>query len=1124
MPINAHRGLVLIICIAAALLLSACVRRAELAAPVQPVATDAEGETEGPGRRETSKEYWARINATKQAAARTRALRDRLGMKNSAAAQTSPQTGPNPFTWTFLGPQPIATSNPSNPLSGSIRDIILDPHNSAVMYVLTYLGKIWKTSNSGQSWAPLLDFGPLTVVDTLVADPIQPNTLYAENGDLFASTDGGETWNALAPVVEDSAEDCQSIAFAVSPSGGAWLALEGCPSEPSLGGLYRSTDGGTTWSAVLGPNYLGTVLSTAPLFTLSAGYGSYGICDLRFNSGSGSYAYVAVGPSVFLSTDQGATWTNASPPSQATQPLEIHLVPAASAPTTLYLLWGTNPSGGVGEFTNVLFKSTNGGASWQQATNLPPDPGSPRSPSLLSVHPLDPTLVFFGSVNLFRSQDGGNTWQNVMTGSSGITLHADQHALVFAQDNATLYETGDGGIWKATQPYAAKIDWASLNSGLGTAEIYSPISIDPQNPNRAFAGTQDNTTLQYAGSPGWTQAGVCGDGFGTAINPASPTTVYAACNGGLFGSTQGGAPGTWVQLNSSLNFGLLGFPRVAVDPSTPSIVYMTGPMTTDLYQSLDGGNSWRVMGSSFGDITQIQVSPSSSNVVYVVSEPGVQLWVTQNALSTALPTWQSYTVPLADGPLGLAVDATNPGTVAVFTEAEGGVGISSYYLFSISMDGGTTWRSTPVGQGRSDYALTVATGDFYANSYLATDPDIPGTWYITKDLSVYRSSDDGQTWYPLATGLPLVPGSGVALQRASRTLWAATFGRGVWNLSIPVTAPRLSTASLQPNAAATSGALTVTGQNFDANSVVQVNGQALTTTFVSASELAASVSTGTFPTGGFYYISVYKPGSAGGVSDPQQLAVGTFVFEGGLVSSADALDTQLIPGAIMSIYGSGLASVTMSAGAVPLPLTLGGVQVFVNSVPSPLLYVSPGQINFVVPWEVTGQTQAAVVVHDGAAQSPPVQANVGSAAPAVFTLNQQGQGAVLIAGTGIIAAPIGAFPNSRPVQVGEYIEIYATGLGQVAQTPTDGQGAGGLDNILATDFYVLWNCGHYFCSFGQPTYVGLAPDFPGLYQIDIQVPVTGVTGAVALSLAIGEACNQGCLGPQQSNAFTIAVQ
>src|ERR1019366_4010265 len=133
--------LVLIICIAAALLLSACVRRAELAAPVHPVATDAGGATDGPGRRVASKEYWARINATKQPAARTRALRERLGMKNSAAAQTSPQSAPNPFTWTFLGPQPIATSNPSNPLSGSIRDIILDPPNSAVMYVLTYLGK-----------------------------------------------------------------------------------------------------------------------------------------------------------------------------------------------------------------------------------------------------------------------------------------------------------------------------------------------------------------------------------------------------------------------------------------------------------------------------------------------------------------------------------------------------------------------------------------------------------------------------------------------------------------------------------------------------------------------------------------------------------------------------------------------------------------------------------------------------------------------------------------------------------------------------------------------------------------------------------------------------------------------
>lgn len=152
---RAYLWSLLIMPIAASLLLSACLRRMPPTAPAQPLAPPAaEAETEAgrPGpHRETRKRYWARINAYKQAAARTRALRARLGMKESASSQTSPQTGPNPFAWTFLGPQPIQAPPPTSPLSGSIRDIILDPINSSVIYVLTYLGKIWKTTDSGQS-------------------------------------------------------------------------------------------------------------------------------------------------------------------------------------------------------------------------------------------------------------------------------------------------------------------------------------------------------------------------------------------------------------------------------------------------------------------------------------------------------------------------------------------------------------------------------------------------------------------------------------------------------------------------------------------------------------------------------------------------------------------------------------------------------------------------------------------------------------------------------------------------------------------------------------------------------------------------------------------------------------
>jgi uncharacterized protein (TIGR03437 family) len=807
----------------------------------------------------------------------------------------------------------------------------------------------------------------------------------------------------------------------------------------------------------------------------------------------------------------------------------------------LYLLAGLLGSA----VTNALYKSTDSGASWQQATSLPPDPGFPRTPGLIAVDPLDPTLVFFGSVNLFRSQDGGNTWQSAMSAASGLSLHADQHALVFTPDGTRFYEANDGGIWTAMQPYGTQ-DWTSLNTGLGTAEMYS-IAIDLQNTNRAFAGTQDNGTLQFSGSLGWTQAGVCGDGYGIAIDSSSPTTVYALCNGGLFKSSEGGAPGTWVQLD--LNFALY----LILDNSTPNTLYVptdAGP-TAALYQSLDAGNTWRqVFVCPTGECFQeVAVSQSNPDIVYLFG--GNQLWSTLNARSNANPTWQNVTVPgiipSASEVISLAVDPANAQALALFVQQE----IQSNFLLVKnwilkSADGGATWLTTPVSGSLSTATLyyNVFAGDCLLCTFtsdLLIDPDLPNTWYLATGLAVYRSSDAGQTWYPLATGLPLVelgdagdiplgtPGrggigaGGFQLQRASRTLWAATAGRGIWNLAVPVTAPRVQAASLQPSAPATAATLTVSGVSFDTNSVVQINGQSVPTNFVSATELDASAPASAFPAAGLYYVSVYKPGASGGTSDPLQLAVGTFVYDGGIVSSANPSTTELAPGGIMSIYGSSLAPTALPAGGIPLPSMLGGVRVLVNNVAAPLLYVSSSQINLIVPWEVAGQTQATVVVQNNGVQSPPVQAQVSAATPAIFTLNQQGtgQGAVLIAGTATIVAPVGAFPGSRPANPGEYIEIYATGFGSVSQDPPDGEPSSGVDPVAQGSVEVRFGCQATETCIGvSPTYAGLAPGFPGLYQIDVQVPLYVPTGdAVPLQVWF-----LGPPGPPISNTITVAIQ
>jgi hypothetical protein len=211
----------------------------------------------------------ARFKARRLSAARLHEVRTLLGTAAPAASSTTL----NPQQWTTIGPQPIGTT--TNPFAGSVLNLGIDPHNPGTIYAGTYVGKLWKTTNSGAQWLPLSDAGPLVDVQWIAVDPAVLNTVYVlDAGAIYTSADGGSTWTELPPVVADASLNCSGEAFAIHPAvSGTWLVSEYCSTSPKTSVIYKTANAGSTWSKQA------TITGE--------------IDKLEFNASSPNYAYAA---------------------------------------------------------------------------------------------------------------------------------------------------------------------------------------------------------------------------------------------------------------------------------------------------------------------------------------------------------------------------------------------------------------------------------------------------------------------------------------------------------------------------------------------------------------------------------------------------------------------------------------------------------------------------------------------------------------------------------------------------------------------------------------------------------------------------------------------------------------
>jgi photosystem II stability/assembly factor-like uncharacterized protein len=724
-----------------------------------------------------------------------------LSVTSAKAATAAPQDkGVNSslyssLKWRNIGPQ----------LAGRSIEVTGVPGQPDVYYSGQAGGGLWKTTDSGHTWAPVTD-GQISSqsVGAVAVCQANPNVVYIGGGDtdphgdmvagdgVYKSTDAGKTWKHLGladtqmigKIVIDPA-NCDRVYVA------AVGHLFGSNTER---GVFRSTDGGTTWHRVLYVNsQTGSVdMSMDPsnpnviYATTWQVYRNFWTLD---DGGPGSGLY--------KSTDGGSTWTNLTPRFglPAGTPIgKVGVSVSPADPSRVYALVEARDGG--------LFRSDDAGATWQLVNNSAPIRQRAFYYSKVFADTTNPNRVYVTNVSFLRSDDGGATFPTTLR-----TPHGDNHFLWIdpANDNR-MAESNDGGATVSTDDGAT---WTA--ESYPTGEFYQ-VATTNDNPYLVCGDQQDRASVcvsSTGGSDNFATGG--GESGPIAVDPGNSNVIYSTdCCGPWAGSMtrfdRSGQSAIGVKRIDPWPDNPMGSPASALkyrfqwsyplvtNPAEPNAVY-TGSQY--VMKSTNGGQSWQqispdltyadpaTLGNSGGPITLDQtgveyygtvfsIAPSTvnKNVIWAGTDDG-RVWMTTQGGGH----WSEVTPPtLAKFTRVSGIDAGH----STNNQSDDSAAENTAYLVGQryelddftpiayrTHDGGRHWTKITNGIAPNDYLWSIR-----------QDPARSDLLYATSAHGVYVSFNDGDNWQPLRLNLPDT--SVYDLQVKGNDLVISTHGRGFY--------------------------------------------------------------------------------------------------------------------------------------------------------------------------------------------------------------------------------------------------------------------------------------------------------------------------------------------------------